>query len=184
MKKSMSLLKREHENKYLELTGILNKLKTRLIQKDICVYCENTNFRGAESRIYGKEIVNDIYAKASEATGGDICLSIEDRRKEAFSWLFDIEFDNIFYQAPYIFTQKTDEMLDNLVYVKDINDGDEDDTMKTLVQEAIEKLKRSIDEVKRFDVETVEYSYSCDTPKINKIKEFADIVERVLRYER
>lgn len=184
MKKSMALLKREHEKKYLELTKVLNKLKAQLIQKDICNYCEEMNFQGKESTVYGKEIANNIYAKVLEATGGDICLSIEDKRKDAFMWLFEIEFDTKFYQVPYIFTQDSDNMLDNLVYVRDINDGIENEESKSLVEAAIEKINSSIRIVNSFDVKTVEYSYFCESPKVDQTREFMDVIETVLRYER
>lgn len=184
MEKSMVLLKQEHKSKLLELTDLLNKLKKQLIQKDIYDYCKKTNFNGTESHIYGTKIANEVYANANEATGGDICLFVEDRRKEAFLWLFEVEFDAEIYQAPYIITKKLNYSPDDIICVEYINDRNEDETIKAFVQEAIEKLDNSIGLIKKMNATTVEYSYFCDSPRTDKIKGFSNVVDQVLRYHR
>lgn len=177
MMKGMPLLKREHENKYSELKKLMNELKKQLIERDISAYCNGQN---NVQPPYGVEIAEKIYAKSTEATGGYACLLIEDQRKDAFSWIFDIDFDTEFYQVEYVFKSKV--TLDNLVYVRDLDN--EDETMKESVQNAIDKLSESIEIVKKFDIDKVGYTYSNTEPETGKIRGFENVVKFVLEFER
>ena len=177
MQKSMALLKREHENKYTELKALMNGLKAQIIKRDISAFC---NGQYGEHPLYGVAVSNEVYAKADDATGEYTCLFIEDRRNDAFLWIFDIEFGTEFYQAEYVF--KSEPSLDNLIYVRDIDS--EDKSLKKSVQVAIDKLSESIEAVKSFNVETVEYTYSCAEPETKKINGFGNVVKCVLEFER
>lgn len=177
MVKSMALLKREHENKYAELKALMNGLKAQIIRRDISAYC---NGQYEEHLTYGVAIAEKVYAKVDDATGGYTCLFIEDRRNDAFLWIFDIEFDTEFYQVDYIF--KSAPSLDDLIYVRDIDS--EDESMKKSVQNAIDKLSESIEIVKNLHADTVEYTYSCPMPEVNNINGFENVVKCVLEFER
>ena len=177
MVKSMSLLKREHENKYAELKALMNGLKAQIIRRDISAYC---NGQYEEHLTYGVAIAEKVYAKVDDATGGYTCLFIEDRRNDAFLWIFDIEFDTEFYQVDYIF--KSAPSLDDLIYVRDIDS--EDESMKRFVLNAIDKLSESIEIVKNLHADTVAYTYSCSKPEVNNISGFENVVKCVLEFER
>ena len=177
MEKSMALLKREHEIKYAELRALMNGLKAQIIRRDISAYC---NGQYEEHLTYGVAIAEKVYAKVDDATGGCTCLFIEDRRTNAFLWIFDIEFDTEFYHAEYIFIPTPS--LDNLIYVKDIDS--EDESMKKFVQNAIDKLGESIEIIKNLHADTVAYTYSCSKPEVNNISGFENVVKCVLEFER
>lgn len=177
MQKTMALLKREHENKYAELKALMNELKAQIIKRDISNFCDG---RYEEHPLYGVAVSDEVYARADDATGGYKCLSIEDRRKEAFLWIFDIEFDTEVYQAEYVL--KSEPSLDNLIFVRDIDS--EDESLKKPVQVAIEKLSESIEAVKSFNVETVGYAYSCAEPESKMINGFENVIQYVLGFER
>lgn len=177
MQKSMALLKREHENKYAELKALMNELKAQIVRRDITNFC---NGRYEEHPLYGVEVSAGVYARVDDATGGYKCLSIEDRRKEAFLWIFDIEFDTEFYQAEHVF--ESEPSPDNLIYVRDIES--EDDSMKRSVQAAIDKLSKSVEVVKSFNFETVGYAYSYAEPEPKKINGFENVIQYILGFER
>ena len=155
----------------------MNELKAQIIRRDISNFCDG---RYEEHPLYGVAVSAGVYARADDATGGYKCLSIEDRRKEAFLWIFDIEFDTEFYQAEYVF--KSEPSLDNSIYVRDIDS--EDESLKQSVQAAIDKLSKSVEVVKSFNVETVGYVYSSTETETKKINGFKNVIQYVLGFER
>ncbi len=96
------------------------------------------------------------------------CLEIEDRRGTAFAWGFEIDSD--LYRGNIIFVNGRPESIE---YVRD-------ESMVSAIEDAIEKLEKTSEFLKREDI--IEYKYYSAHEDISA-ETFEQVLETVLKRE-